>query len=115
MCILLNIQRCSIGNQKPYTRGCISYTGWHRRSTVLASRTASLQASAEASLRKYGLYLLQAALPSGAQKAPPWSPFLVLYELLDEYALHLIQVLLQTLLLPWQSACWKAQLPHDFQ
>ena len=41
---------------------------------------------------KYGLFLLRAALPQAAQKALPWSAFLVLQELLDEYALHLIQV-----------------------
>ena len=51
-----------------------------------------LQGSTQSSLCKYGLSLLRAALPSAAQKAPPWSAFLALYELLDEYALHLIQV-----------------------
>ena len=54
-----------------------------------------MQGSMEASLCKYGLYLLRAALPPAAQKAPPWATFLVLYKLLDEYALHLIQVLLK--------------------
>ena len=51
-----------------------------------------LQGSTQSPLCKYGLSLLQAALPPAAQKAPPWSSFLALYELLDEYALHLIQV-----------------------
>lgn len=51
-----------------------------------------LQGSTQSSLCKYGLSLLRAALPPAAQKAPPWSAFLALYELLDEYALHLIQV-----------------------
>jgi len=52
----------------------------------------SLQGSREASVCKYGAHLLRAALPADDKKAPPWATFLSLYELLDEYALHLIQV-----------------------
>ena len=52
-----------------------------------------LQGSPEASLCKFGLFLLRAALPPADVDAQPWSIFLCLYELLDEYALHLIQVL----------------------
>ena len=51
-----------------------------------------MQGSPEASLCKFGLFLLQAALPPADLKAQPWSIYLSLYELLDEYALHLIQV-----------------------
>ena len=71
---------------------------------VKGERVFALQGSTETSLCKYGLYLLRAALPPAAQKAPPWSTFLVLYELLDEYALHLIQVTSHPPLLPWQPA-----------
>ena len=51
-----------------------------------------MQGSPEASLCKFGLFLLRAALPPADVNSPPWSAFLSLYELLDEYALHLIQV-----------------------
>ena len=51
-----------------------------------------MQGSPEASLCKVGLCLLRAALPPTDMNAQPWSTFLSLYELLDEYALHLIQV-----------------------
>ncbi len=65
---------------------------WSIALPVIGERVVVLQGSAEASLCKYGLYLLRAALTPAAHKALPWSTFLVLYELLDEYALHLIQV-----------------------
>ena len=52
----------------------------------------SLQGSREASVCKYGIHLLRAALSADFKNEPPWATFLLLYELLDEYALHLIQV-----------------------
>jgi len=60
----------------------------------------SLQGSREASVCKYGVHLLRAALPADDKKAPPWATFLLLYELLDEYALHLIQVRWPSLIQP---------------
>lgn len=72
-----------------------------------------LQGSAEASLCKYSLFLLRAALTPAEQKGPPWSTFLLLYELLDEYALHLIQVLSQIRLLHEQPITWRAAVPAD--
>ncbi|BDA44330.1 Uncharacterized tRNA/rRNA methyltransferase YfiF at C-terminar half [Coccomyxa sp. Obi] len=48
--------------------------------------------SAEHATCKKGLCLLRAALPSAAVEEAPWSVFLSLYELIDEYPLHLIQV-----------------------
>lgn len=59
---------------------------------AVCDRQMSLQGCTEASTCKYGLFLLRAALSPAAKKAPPWSSFLALYELLEEYALHLIQV-----------------------
>ena len=69
-----------------------------RKAQLLAGMVCShgdkmgVQGSPEASLCKFGLFLLRAALPLADMKAQPWSTFLSLYELLDEYALHLIQV-----------------------
>ncbi len=51
-----------------------------------------MQGSTEQVTCKKGLYLLRAALPSAAIKEAPWSVFLSLYELIDEYPLHLIEV-----------------------
>ncbi len=48
---------------------------------------------------KRGVYLLKAALPTAAVREAPWSTFLSLHELLDEYPLHLIEVSLYNLLL----------------
>ncbi len=51
-----------------------------------------MQGSSEPATCKKGFYLLRAALPSAAVKEAPWSVFLSLYELIDEYPLHLVQV-----------------------
>jgi hypothetical protein len=59
---------------------------------------SGLQASTEPADDKRGVYLLRAALPSAALREAPWSIFLSLYELLDEYPLHLIEVSLKCLL-----------------
>lgn len=51
-----------------------------------------MQGSTDSVTCKKGLHLLRAALPPAAAKEIPWSAFLSLYELLDEYSLHLIEV-----------------------
>jgi hypothetical protein len=50
------------------------------------------QGSKEGADSKRGLHLLRAALPVAAAREAPWLMFLTLYELLDEYPLHLIEV-----------------------
>jgi hypothetical protein len=52
-----------------------------------------VQASRDPAERKGALCLLRFALPRAALRQPPWSAFLSLYELLDEIALYLIEVL----------------------
>lgn len=46
--------------------------------------------------------MLRASLPSAVLGEAPWSIFLSLYELLDEYPQHLIEVSLDCLLLLWE-------------
>ncbi|KAK9809483.1 hypothetical protein WJX73_002657 [Symbiochloris irregularis] len=43
-----------------------------------------------AGVRKKAVWLLQKALPGTAPNQPPWSAFFALYNVLDEFAIHLI-------------------------
>ena len=42
--------------------------------------------------RKRAFYLLQKALIEPELNSPPWSLFLLLYDVLEEHAIHLIEV-----------------------
>lgn len=56
------------------------------------SRIVVEQGSVDAVDNKRGIFLLKAALPPAVAREGSWVTFLALYELLDEYPLHLIEV-----------------------
>lgn len=51
-----------------------------------------MQEDQEIGIRNAGLYLLKLALPAQASHRRPWSAFLQLYNVLDEFPRHLVEV-----------------------